>query len=370
MKLKTLLLSSAAAFAVVGGAQAADLSVAEPVEYVKACAAFGAGFYYIPGSDTCLHIFGHVEFDAGFGPNAATYGTATVVSGVTTASYHSASWDFATTGEAEFDAKSMTDVGLLEGAVGITGTFNTTPGSPINPYYSSNGLFGIDYAWLSLGALKVGHWGSTYNPGGSYVDDFGAANEINGHLADSNHIQLSFKAASVGLALGIEDPREAFGTTLPTSYSLPLIDGNITWAGSHWSGFLSAGYTQIAAGSSWGIAGQLTFDVDANNHLILEGAYGDNPFIAHATYSNTGATGQNNGWSALASLRHAFSSTLRTDWDFSYVDYSGSATTQTDIGGDLVWLPYSGFRAKVGGFWTQSGSTSSWTAQVALRRDW
>jgi hypothetical protein len=41
MKLKTLLLSSAAAFAVVGGAQAADLSVAEPVDYVKVCDAFG-----------------------------------------------------------------------------------------------------------------------------------------------------------------------------------------------------------------------------------------------------------------------------------------------------------------------------------------
>ena len=43
MKLKTLLLGTAGALAVVGGAQAADLSVAEPVEYVKVCDAFGVG---------------------------------------------------------------------------------------------------------------------------------------------------------------------------------------------------------------------------------------------------------------------------------------------------------------------------------------
>jgi len=67
MKLKTLLLGSATAFAVVGGAQAADLSVAEPVEFVKVCDAFGTGYWYIPGTDTCLAIHGYVQFDASAG---------------------------------------------------------------------------------------------------------------------------------------------------------------------------------------------------------------------------------------------------------------------------------------------------------------
>ena len=66
MKLKTLLLGSAAAFAVVGGAQAADLSVAEPVDYVRVCDAFGVGYWYIPGTDTCLKIGGYVQFDVKF----------------------------------------------------------------------------------------------------------------------------------------------------------------------------------------------------------------------------------------------------------------------------------------------------------------
>lgn len=36
-------------------------ALAEPVEYVKVCDAFGSGFYYIPGTDTCLRIGGRVR---------------------------------------------------------------------------------------------------------------------------------------------------------------------------------------------------------------------------------------------------------------------------------------------------------------------
>ena len=59
---KSLLLGSAAGLAAMTGAQAADLPVkAKPVEYVKICSLYGAGFYYIPGTDTCIRIGGHIR---------------------------------------------------------------------------------------------------------------------------------------------------------------------------------------------------------------------------------------------------------------------------------------------------------------------
>ncbi|MGX5665704.1 porin [Rhizobium daejeonense] len=64
MNIKSLLLGSAAALAVVSGAQAADAIVAaepEPVEYVRVCDAFGTGYFYIPGTETCLKISGYVR---------------------------------------------------------------------------------------------------------------------------------------------------------------------------------------------------------------------------------------------------------------------------------------------------------------------
>ena len=59
---KSLLLGTAAGLLAVAGAQAADMPVkAKPVEYVKICSLYGAGFYYIPGTDTCLKIGGYVR---------------------------------------------------------------------------------------------------------------------------------------------------------------------------------------------------------------------------------------------------------------------------------------------------------------------
>jgi hypothetical protein len=60
---KSLLLGSAAGFAAITGAQAADLPMAEPVEYVKICSTYGEGFFYIPGTDTCLQISGRVRVE-------------------------------------------------------------------------------------------------------------------------------------------------------------------------------------------------------------------------------------------------------------------------------------------------------------------
>jgi Porin subfamily len=64
MKLvKSLLLGSAAALAAVSGAQAADLPArkAAPVDYVRVCSAYGNGFFFIPGTETCLRIGGRVR---------------------------------------------------------------------------------------------------------------------------------------------------------------------------------------------------------------------------------------------------------------------------------------------------------------------
>ena len=70
---KSLILGSAAGILAVGGAQAADLPVkAKAVEYVKICSLYGAGFWYIPGTDTCMKIGGYLRVDTTF--NGGVYG--------------------------------------------------------------------------------------------------------------------------------------------------------------------------------------------------------------------------------------------------------------------------------------------------------
>jgi len=65
---KSLILGSAAGLFAMSGAQAADLPVkAKAVEYVKICSLYGAGFWYIPGTDTCIKIGGYLRVDANYG---------------------------------------------------------------------------------------------------------------------------------------------------------------------------------------------------------------------------------------------------------------------------------------------------------------
>jgi hypothetical protein len=64
---RQFILGTAAALVVMSGAQAADLPLkAKAVEYVKVCSLYGAGFYYIPGTDTCIKLGGYTRADTSF----------------------------------------------------------------------------------------------------------------------------------------------------------------------------------------------------------------------------------------------------------------------------------------------------------------
>lgn len=64
------LASSGAALMLPVASQAADLPSrkAAPVEYVRICDSYGTGFYWIPGTDTCLKVGGRVRYDISYVP--------------------------------------------------------------------------------------------------------------------------------------------------------------------------------------------------------------------------------------------------------------------------------------------------------------
>ena len=77
--IKNLLLGSAAVIAAGAAAQAADLPSrkAAPAEYVKICDAYGAGFFYIPGTDTCLRVGGYVRAEYAYVQSGTALGVPT-----------------------------------------------------------------------------------------------------------------------------------------------------------------------------------------------------------------------------------------------------------------------------------------------------
>ena len=114
---KSLLLGTAAGLLAVAGAQAADMPVkAKPVEYVKICSLYGAGFYYIPGTDTCLKIGGYVRVQTEY-----KAGSSGIVNGSGGPNGQPGRFDRASTndvnytvrGVVTFDARTQTEYGTL-----------------------------------------------------------------------------------------------------------------------------------------------------------------------------------------------------------------------------------------------------------------
>ncbi len=369
MKIKTLLLGSAAAFAVAGGAQAADLSVAEPVDYVRVCDAFGTGYWYIPGTDTCLKIGGYVQFDVNFHTTSdVDYGTST----------HSAGWDFITEAGLKVTAKSMTEYGPLTGYLELRGKSNNNEDT--NSYNGTTGsgnsdrLAYLDSAWLELGMLLVGRTGSVYDYGGGFTFD-GSSYDSD---AAADQVRLSWAMSGFGVQLAIEDPRDRWGSDLSVSYSMPNIVGNITMSQATWDGKLSVGFAETTSGSGFGLQAAATFKLDSiapGDKLRLKAAWaqGQVGSFAGGPVSANGSS----VWSALASFQHFWSPTLSSAVTFSYLDYAAAAA-QNDvfsIYGNLVWAPVTGFLAGIEAGYTSSSAgtsaaTSAWTAKIRLKREW
>jgi hypothetical protein len=154
---KAVLLCSAAGFLTTVGAQAADLPVkAKPVEYVKVCSIYGVGFYYIPGTDTCLKVGGYVRFDIGLnasGSHNPYFGGASARTNREDTPYYQTR----TRGVISFDARSQTEWGTLRAFIRAGWEMNSST-SAYSPGVDTTyrGSTWWDKAFIQFAGLTVG----------------------------------------------------------------------------------------------------------------------------------------------------------------------------------------------------------------------
>ena len=168
---KSLFLGSAAGLVAMTGAQAADLPVkAKPVQYVKICSLYGAGFYYIPGTDMCLKIDGYVREQVGWNVNGnLTQGA--LIGNLDTRS--TSNFANRARGYITADARNQTEYGTVRSyiAVGVSG--NPDPASGASNTFSANRAF-IQFAGFTFGITQsfydfhatpaYSFWGGLINP--------------------------------------------------------------------------------------------------------------------------------------------------------------------------------------------------------------
>jgi Porin subfamily len=162
-KMKGLLLGGAAALATAASAQAADLPVkAAPVEYVKVCSLYGAGFFYIPGTDTCLKIGGYLRADHIYGmANAGGYYMSSPGAQETRTSGDM--YSYRARMNLTVDFRTQSDYGTIRAYAAIIAQQSQGDFAPAGFIAQSNGSAGILRAFIQFAGFTVGHAVSYYD---------------------------------------------------------------------------------------------------------------------------------------------------------------------------------------------------------------
>ena len=233
--IKSLILGSAAGLIAMSGAQAADLPVkAKAIEYVRVCSLYGAGFFYIPGTDTCIKLGGYLRVDLALNTNSDAVNAANGVAGANNRykNYYTARSreDF------NIDTRTATEYGVLR--TFFDATFSWTTGSiapaATGSTYTGSGIAGGDqpgiyYAFIQFAGFTMGKAISQFSaPWTAYP-----ANRFDGLVGGGGDVtgvnQFSYTANfgnGVSGTLSAQDPTQYYQAGVVNA-SLPGFSGAV-----------------------------------------------------------------------------------------------------------------------------------------------
>lgn len=351
MNLKSIMLGAAAAAAAVTGAQAADLPVApEPVDYVRVCDAFGARFFYIPGTETCLRVGGRVRVDFYFNdfgdePNnwkRASNGTSTRARGYL-----------------YLDARTNTEYGLVRAYTTMIMTRD-----------SSGSSYDLDKAFIQFGNFTFGRAGSQYDffTGNAY-------NQVGKNWSDTNSWVAAYTAAfgnGVSATISLEDGTYRRTGTGFAGHRYPDLVAALKvdqgWGSAKVMAALHEARLANAASDAkvgYGIGAGVTIKLPSlgkNDTISFQAQYADGALSyamgeidgAQDVVFSGGRTRTSKAWSLSGGLLHYWTDNITSAIDVSYADvdapFTGTDFNRWSVSGNAQWEPVSGliFGAELG----------------------
>jgi len=362
-------------------------------EYVKVCSLYGAGFYYIPGTDICMKVGGYIRWQQTFNPGSSI--SAGPINGTGGRATRLDSQDFAQRARAvaTFDTRQQTAYGTLRTYLLMGFSQDSTAAPSTAPtVYMTRGF--IQIAGFTFGkATSFFDFASTaavaYNAGMVHSSDTGDAGQLvaaytaqfgNG-LSATISAEQTRRAATVDLTTnttafslatlaaatctaGLVNNAQGLGVTTCNVGQQDIV-GNIridqAWGSAQISGALhdaSGGYYGPTENgghpdTKWGFA--VSGGLRLNAPMIGPGDY----FQIHAIYSE-GATGYLSQTSRGAAMNK---------WDGNTVGYGfwtdGVYTSPAGVtGGDIELTTGWSLFASYEHFWTPALRTSLYGSYV------
>jgi hypothetical protein len=205
--IKSLILGSAAVIAASAGAQAADLPVkAKAVQYVKICSLYGAGFYYIPGTETCIKLGGFIQVDVNI--NGSNYGQPSwnAASGIDVAGRAGDIYTTRTRSQFNIDTRTATEYGVVR--TYWSSNFEFSSGTSFN---ASTGNITMDYGFIQFAGFTFGKAVSGFQtPWGAYGANNNTSYLLGGYDNATGITQIAYTwqfGNGISAQLGVEDNR-------------------------------------------------------------------------------------------------------------------------------------------------------------------
>jgi hypothetical protein len=331
---KSLLLGTAAGFVAFTGAQAADLPLAEPVEYVKICDTYGKGYFYIPGTDTCLKLSGYVRVSANinFADDVTTFAQDDGFVGAPIDD----EFRYRTRASVRWDARSETEWGTLRSFIELRGNAG---------FGGGNSDFDIEQGFVQFAGITAGRAQSffDYIPYDSFEDFF-----------DDNKINTIAYTASFGsgfaATIGIEDKSTGDRSTLYDEGAIDQVWPNIVAAlrvDQAWGSAQVSAAVQDNAGDEdlafqpeddigWAVQAGVSFNLPTANEgsfISAQGAYSEGA-IRYAGAGNIpyGTDGGGSGFGSFTDLAHFDDQSLNEEIGN---DFTGVNNTFWQVGGAI-----------------------------------
>jgi hypothetical protein len=329
MTIRSLLIGSAAALASVTSANAADAVFApepEPVEYVRVCDAYGAGFFYIPGTETCLQISGYVWYQIGATNDEC------LIAGDTPNYWFLAAdgWNKNVRARVNFDARSETEWGTLRAYIRFQADW--TPGG--------DGPVAADQAYIELGGLRMGYTESAWAETVNGISSYGSHSWGGLWYGYQQRALIQYNFSSNGFfgTISLEDD------TLGGEGYMPDVVGLVGYQGGWGAVWARAGYDESADGFGASVGTQINIPNMAGSSFRLIAYYAD----GNHAYGTGTPLGANAEWSILASYYHQFTDTFGGSIGAQYFSdiYAAGSPDGWSADLSLVWVPVTNFEIR------------------------
>ncbi|MFK0165049.1 porin [Rhizobium sp. NPDC090279] len=313
MNIKSLLLGSAAALAVVSGAHAADAVVAaepEPLEYVRICDAFGAGYFFIPGSETCLKIGGKVRTEGQwydpYNPSARL-GT---------------KWH--TRAELQLQTATDTEYGALKTNTELRFDWNDGSTTGVNFLHGS----------ISLGGFTIGKEDSQFNVFTGYAGDVINDDVVYDGPYELNQITYNYDAGNGFTAvISVEDTNSGKGATGSngedsSNHYAPDVVAGAGFKSGAWGFKVVGGYDSIVEEGA--IKARIDADFGVFSAFLMGGWNTDGDKLNKFAGANGAGAAANIGWGDWAVWGGAsvpINEKLKWNFQLAYTDSKIFAAT-------------------------------------------